>query len=124
VRRAARLDTIELRGIRAWGHHGANPGEQDVAQPIDVDLVCELDLAAARASDALADTVSYADLHLLVVGTVARERFALLERLGEAILEAVLRDPRIVRARVALAKPKLLAGATPVVTVERTREGC
>ncbi|MGD0052613.1 MAG: dihydroneopterin aldolase [Vulcanimicrobiaceae bacterium] len=124
MRRAARLDTIELRGIRAWGHHGANPGEQDVAQPIDVDLVCELDLAAARASDALADTVSYADLHLLVVGTVARERFALLERLGEAILEAVLRDPRIVRARVALAKPKLLAGATPVVTVERTREGC
>jgi len=26
-------DTIELRGIRAWGHHGADAGEQDVAQP-------------------------------------------------------------------------------------------
>ncbi len=31
-------DTIEMRGIRAWGHHGANAGEQDVAQPLDVDL--------------------------------------------------------------------------------------
>jgi dihydroneopterin aldolase len=123
VRRAARLDTIEIRDIRAWGHHGANPGEQDVAQPIEVDLSCELDLAAARASDALADTVSYADLHALVVDVVARERCALLERLGEVILESVMRDPRIVRARVALAKPNLLAGATPVVTLARTRDG-
>ena len=115
------LDRIEIRGIRAWGHHGANPGEQNVAQPIDVDLVVELDLRAARASDALTDTVSYAELHALVVALVARERFALLERLGEAILAAVLREPRIVRARVALAKPSLLAGATPVVhlTAER-----
>ncbi|HTW83076.1 MAG TPA: dihydroneopterin aldolase [Candidatus Sulfotelmatobacter sp.] len=115
------LDTIELRGIRAWGRHGANPGEQDVAQPIDVELAFELDLRAARASDALGDTVSYADVQALVVGIVARERFALLERLGEAILTALLRDPRIVRARVTLAKPGLLAGATPAVTLHAAR---
>jgi dihydroneopterin aldolase len=121
VRRAARLDTIEIRGIRTWGHHGANPGEQDVAQPIDVDLAIELDLSAARASDLLADTVSYADLHALVVDVVAPERFALLERLGEVILDAVMRDPRVVRARIALAKPNLLGGATPVVTLARER---
>ena len=103
------------------GHHGANPGEQDVAQPFDIDLAFELDLRAARASDALADTVSYADVHAEVVRIVARERFALLERLGETILDALMRDPRIVRARVSLAKPRLLAGATPVVTLRRER---
>jgi dihydroneopterin aldolase len=120
---SARLDTIELRGIRAWGHHGANDGEQDVAQPIDVDLAFDLDLSAARASDDLAETVSYADVHALVVGIVARERCALLERLGELILAALLRDPRIVRARIALAKPHLLGGATPVVTLLKSRQG-
>jgi dihydroneopterin aldolase len=114
-------DTIELRGIRAWGHHGADPREQDVAQPFDVDLVLEVDLRAARASDALADTVNYAELHASVVRTVARERCALLERLGELILDAVMTDPRIARARVAIAKPRLLAGATPVVTLHRAR---
>jgi dihydroneopterin aldolase len=118
---SARLDTIELHGIRAWGHHGANDGEQDVAQPIDVDLAFDLDLSAARASDDLAETVSYADVHALVVGIVARERCALLERLGEVILNAVLRDPRIARARVTLAKPRLLAGATPVVRLTAER---
>ncbi|MGD1065361.1 MAG: dihydroneopterin aldolase [Vulcanimicrobiaceae bacterium] len=118
---SARLDTIELRGIRAWGHHGANEGEQDVAQPIDVDLAFDLDLTAARASDALGDTVSYADVHALVVEIVARERCALLERLGEVILTALLRDARIARARVTLAKPRLLAGATPVVRLMAER---
>lgn len=118
---AARLDTIEIRGIRAWGHHGANEGEQDLAQPIDVDLAFDLDLRAARASDALAETVSYADVHALVVAIVARERCALLERLGDVILTAVLRDPRIARARVTLAKPRLLGGATPSVTLAADR---
>jgi len=115
------LDRIEVRGIRAWGHHGANPGEQEVAQRIDVDLAIDLDLRAARASDDLADTVSYAELHARVVRIVARERCALLERLGELILDALLADARVVRACVALAKPGLLAGATPVVTLHRER---
>ncbi|MEO7040343.1 MAG: dihydroneopterin aldolase [Candidatus Elarobacter sp.] len=114
-------DRIELRGIRAWGRHGADPGEQDVAQPFDIDLAFELDLAAARAGDALADTVSYADVHAAVVRTVAGGRYALLERLGEVILETVMADDRVARAQVSIAKPRLLAGATPVVILHRER---
>ena len=115
-------DTIALRGIRAWGHHGADPGEAEVAQPLDLDLTLELDLRAARASDELADTVDYAAVHATVVRIVAGERWRLLERLGERILEAVMTDARIVRATIAIAKPRLLAGATPVVTLQRSRE--
>ena len=114
-------DTIELRGMRVWGRHGANPGEQEVAQPIDIDLLLELDLGAARRSDALADTISYAEVHAAVTRIVAQQRFALLERMGEVILDTVMRDERVARARVALAKPRLLAGATPVVTLHRAR---
>lgn len=114
-------DRIELRGIRAWGRHGADSGERDIAQPFDIDLAFELDLTAARASDALADTVSYADVHAAVIRIVGDERYALLERLGEAILKTVMSDARIARARVAIAKPRLLAGATPVVVLHRER---
>jgi len=52
----------------------------------------------ARASDRLADTVDYGALHAAVTEIVAQERFALLERLGDAILAAVMRDARIARA--------------------------
>ena len=119
--RDARTGTIEVRGIRAWGRHGANAGEQDVPQPFDIDVLFELDLAAARASDALADTVSYADVHARIVRTVARERYALLERLGEVILDELMSDTRIAHARISIAKPRLLSGATPVVTLYRER---
>ena len=115
------MGTIELRGIRAWGRHGANPGEQRVPQPLDIDVHVELDLDAASSSDALGDTVDYAAVHAAVVRLVARERFALLERLADAILRELMRDGRIARARVSIAKPALLAGATPVVTLHRTR---
>jgi dihydroneopterin aldolase len=117
----ANLDRIEIRGIRAWGRHGANTGEQDVPQPLDIDLAFELDLSAARTSDALNDTVSYADVHARVVRIVARERCMLLERLGELILDGLMSDTRIARAHVSIAKPRLLGGATPVVTLHRER---
>ncbi len=114
-------DAIALRGIRAWGHHGANVGEDEIAQPIDIDLTLAVDLAAARASDALHDTVDYAALHSTIVTIVARENCRLLERLGELILDAVMTDARIARAEIVLAKPELLAGATPAVTLVRAR---
>lgn len=115
------LDTIELRGIRAFGHHGANPGEKLVAQPFDIDVALELDLSAARASDALADTLDYAALHATVVRLVRERSHDLLERLGADLLEALLADPRVQRASVRIAKPELLGGATPAVTVRQAR---
>ena len=116
-----RTDAIALRGIRAWGRHGANAGEQEVPQPIDIELVLAFDASAARASDALHDTIDYAAVHHTVVDIVAREHCRLLERLGELILEAVMTDVRVANAQVTLAKPGVRGGATPAVTVVRTR---
>jgi dihydroneopterin aldolase len=114
-------DAIAIRGIRAYGKHGANPGERDHVQPFDLDLDLDVDLTAARRSDALADTIDYAALHDRIVKLVETESFALLERLGEAILAAVMGDVRIASARVSIAKPRLLAGATPSVTLRTER---
>lgn len=114
-------DRIALRGLRAFGRHGANPGERDVPQPFDVDVVLAFDLTAARRSDALRDTFDYAALHRAIVAIVGRERYALLERLGDEILNWIFSDGRVARAEVTIAKPGLLGGATPSVTVVRER---
>jgi dihydroneopterin aldolase len=45
----------------------------------------------------------------------------LLERLGQDMLDTILADPRIRAATVQIAKPRLLAGATPVVTLRAQR---
>jgi dihydroneopterin aldolase len=115
------VDSIALRGIRVFGRHGANLGEKDVPQPFDIEVHLEVDLSAARGSDALADTVDYDMLHRAIVGIVRDRSYDLLERLGQDMLEVILADPRITAASVAIAKPQLLAGATPVVTLRAQR---
>jgi dihydroneopterin aldolase len=111
------MDTIAVRGIRAYGKHGANPGERDRVQPFDLDLEIDVDLAAAKASDELAETIDYAALHALVVQTVETHSYELLERLGSVIIDGIFADARILAARLTLAKPGLLDGATPEVTL-------
>jgi len=79
------VGTIEVLGIRAVGRHGVLAEEQARAQPFEVDLRLEVDLAAAAASDRLEDTVDYGLLTEAVARTVELESFRLLERLADRI---------------------------------------
>jgi dihydroneopterin aldolase len=114
-------DTIAVRGIRAFGRHGANAGEKNVPQPFDIDVELDVDLDAARRTDRLAETIDYAALHAAIVAIVATSSHDLLERIGQDVLDRIFSDPRVVRAAVSIGKPRLLAGATPIVTVRQTR---
>jgi len=114
-------DVIAVRGMRLYGRHGANPGERDAEQAFDVDVELRLDLSRASKSDDLADTIDYAALHARIERTVRVESFALLERLAGAIADEMLADDRVDVVRVSIAKPKLLNGATPSVTLSRAR---
>lgn len=114
------MDRIVLRGVRAYGRHGARPGERDHPQAFDVDVTAEIDLRAAQASDELSDTLDYAELHGRLVEIVASTSHALLERLAGDLLAAIFADVRIVRAEISVAKPGILDGATPSVTLRRS----
>ncbi len=114
-------DSIAIRGIRAYGRHGVFALEQSLRQPFDIDVELEADVHAARRSDDLADTLDYAALHAAIVGIVESHSYLLLERLADEIGARLMSDPRISLARVTVAKPRLLAGATPAVTIETVR---
>ncbi len=116
-------ERIAIRGIRAYGKHGALPDERLHPQLFVIDVEAELDLSRARASDELADTVDYAALQTSVVAIVRERSYALLERLADELTAMLLGDERILAATVTVAKPKLLDGATPSVSVRRVRSG-
>ena len=120
-RNAAVSDRIGLHGIRVYGRHGSDPGEQDVPQLVEVDVDIEVDLERSTHTDKLSDTVDYSELHRTITTIVAEHRYALLERLAQEIARATLHDHRIGAVTVRVAKPGLLAGATPSVTLRRTR---
>jgi dihydroneopterin aldolase len=103
----------------AYGRHGADPGERERLQPFDLEVSAEIDLRAAQTSDELSDTIDYAALHARLVRIVATTSYSLLERLAADLLDAVFEDRRVLRAAVTIAKPGILEGATPSVTLER-----
>jgi dihydroneopterin aldolase/2-amino-4-hydroxy-6-hydroxymethyldihydropteridine diphosphokinase len=119
-------DNIELRGLRVSGHHGALPGEQDEAQPFEVDLDVEADLSVPGGSDRLADTVDYGQLARRARGIVSGERWQLLEKIAARIAEEVLAaDERIDEVTVAVRKlrPPVPDLASAGVRISRRRAG-
>jgi len=118
-------DRIELRGLRFVGICGALPEERDRAQPLEVDLDVEADLAPSGASDALADTIDYGALCDAVAAVVAGGAPQLLEHLAQQIAEAVLAvDARALAVTVGVRKlrpPVPHALATSGVRIRRSR---
>jgi dihydroneopterin aldolase len=109
-----------LTGIRASGHHGANPGEKDQAQDFVVDLDVEVDVTADR----IGGTSDYRQLIRTARETVVRERFDLLESIANAVAEAVAARPGVVRATAVVHKPTAarsndLEGVAAAATAER-----
>jgi 7,8-dihydroneopterin aldolase/epimerase/oxygenase len=117
-------DRIELRGLRVLARVGVLPSEREQDQPLDIDVDLVVDLAAAGASDDLADTVDYGAV-CGAVQAAAQEHVDLLERLAEIVAEAVLAiDERVVAVDLAVRKlrpPVPHDLATSGVRVVRTR---
>lgn len=117
----AQAGTIRIRGMRFWGKHGANPGEQRRDQPIDVDVSVRLASDEAARSDALTDTFDYDQIFRVCEEIVTRRSFALLEALAQAIADALWQRQPLRSLSVRVRKPRLLAGATPEVELTRRR---
>ena len=98
-------DRIELRGLRLVGRVGVLDIERSQDQPLELDLLLSIDLAAAGASDALVDTVDYGAVCDRVAATVGEAHVNLLEHLSTRVAETVLAlDPRIAAVEVTVRK--------------------
>lgn len=117
-------DRIELRGLRVRGHHGVLPGERRDGQDFVVDLTVWIDLAAAAASDDLADTLDYATLARRAADIVGGAPCDLIETVAARITADVLTDPRVHTVEVTLHKPQApipLEFADVAVVTRRSR---
>jgi dihydroneopterin aldolase len=99
-------DRIELRGLRVRGHHGVFSHERRDGQDFVIDLVLEVDLAAAGASDDLADTVDYGTVSARAAAVVAGPPRQLIESVAAEVAARVLDDERVAAVEVTLHKPQ------------------
>jgi 7,8-dihydroneopterin aldolase/epimerase/oxygenase len=99
-------DRIQLRGLRLVGIVGVLPEERTRAQPLELDVDLEVDLARAASTDDLSDTVDYGAVCDTVAEVVARSQPQLLERLAGLLADELLASQPLV-AGVEIAVRKL-----------------
>ena len=98
-------DRISLTGLRVRGHHGVLPVERAQGQDFLVDVLLELDLRGAAASDDVGDTVHYGELAQRLAAVVEGEPVDLIETLAQRLAEVCLAYPLVERATVTVHKP-------------------
>src|SRR5262249_15002713 len=117
-------DRITLTGLRARGHHGVYDFERSQGQDFVIDVVLEIDLGKAAASDDVADTVHYGELAERLVTIVTRPPGNLIEALAHPLPPARPDDTRVAAATVTVHKPQAPIPhefADVSVTLRRTR---
>lgn len=112
--------TVELRGLRLFGHHGVHEHEKRDGQDFVFDV--ELAVGDRGSSDRLEDAVDYRDVALAVQDVSDARSYDLLEALATDVADELLRrfgaESVIVRVEKPAVKPGGLDG-TARVSVSR-----
>ena len=95
--------TVELRGLRVFGHHGVYEDERERGQDFLFDV--ELDVGDRGSSDRLEDAVDYNAVARAVREVSAAQNYSLLEALGGAVAEELQTRFAADRVSVRVTKP-------------------
>jgi 7,8-dihydroneopterin aldolase/epimerase/oxygenase len=98
------MDVIQLTGIRCYGYTGYLAEEQFLGQWFEVDLRIILDLAPASQSDCIKDTLDYRSVIAAVKEIISTQKFALVEKLAETLVQAVLQHHLVQQVELKLHK--------------------
>ena len=120
-------DAVFVSGLSLHAYHGVMQHEAKVGQTFKLDLVLDIDLAAASRSDKLADTVGYDQVVEVASRAFCSKRYRLVEAAAGSVADAILgRFAEVTAVRVTVHKPHAPIAATfgdVGVTIARARHG-
>jgi dihydroneopterin aldolase len=116
--------TIEVTGLSLYTHHGVSEAEREVGQRLVMDLRLDVGTTDATVTDAIEDTVDYAEVCQLVALVAQQRSHKTLERLCGTIANRLLADYELESVWVKATKPEPpIALPVDEVSVEVWREG-
>lgn len=99
------MDTIHVKGARAFGYTGVLQEEKVLGQWYEVDMAISIDLSIAGKSDVLGDTYSYVGVIQETKKIIQNGKYDLIERLIDVITTSALEsDERIMEITTTLKK--------------------
>jgi len=100
-------EKISIIGIIGRGKHGVLPFEKSEEQEFVVDVTLKAKLLKAAKSDALAETIDYAEIAKLAHQVITGPSVNLIEKLAKEIGDLILENfPKVESAEVTVHKPQ------------------
>ena len=101
------MDKIFINGLQLYAYHGVNPEEKEDGQMFSLDITCYLSLVRPCATDSVDDTVSYAKILKTARKAFLAQKYDLLERAADAVIQAIFADfAPVTQVTVLLKKPQ------------------
>lgn len=101
------MDKILIRDLKIFAYHGVNPEEKRDGQNFIFDIDLSVNMTKACFSDDILDTVSYARVIKTVRRVATERKYDLLERLAQAVADAILEEyPDVFSVDITLKKPE------------------
>lgn len=100
------MDTIDIKGLEVFAYHGVLEEEKITGQNFYIDARIYTDINHAGKSDALDDTVNYAEICRFIDGFMKKNRYDLIETAATQTAEALLKNmPKIRGVELTVNKP-------------------
>ena len=117
------MDKIEIKNLEIYAYHGVLDEEKKTGQPFIVSAQLFVDLQPAGESDALEQTVNYAQVCDTIYETMTRQSFDLIEAAAQRVAENILLGyERVHAVRIVISKPQApIARDFETVCVDITR---
>ena len=117
-------DCILIEGLKVETVIGCFNWERQIQQPLLLDFIISTDLSQAAASDALADTLNYAEICEFASQAIIQAQPELIEHAADIVLRCLFQQfPVIEKIRITVRKPAIIPVAHSVgIQIERHRD--
>lgn len=118
------MDAIIIEGLKVESVIGCFNWERQIVQPLLLDLTIDTDLSRAAMSDALEDTLNYAEICELATEVIQRAQPKLIEHAAQLVLDKLFATFLSIESIIiTVRKPAIIAQANSVgIRLERHRD--
>ena len=119
------MDTLKIKGLQFFGHHGTEDWEKMTGRRFTVDLELTADFGKAGRSDRLEDAFDYRVVYARARHVVESESHNLIERVAWRLLSEMFRTFPVSVVTVRVGKPEAPIGGlnqSAEIELRRTRE--
>lgn len=103
------MDEIRIEGIKVFAFHGCLPEESRIGTYFDVNVHLVADLADAKASDRLSETIDY-----MAVNAIVQEEMAVRSNLIEHVAERIAKRLRADFSNIDAGEVEVIKHAAPM----------